>query len=87
MLILLVSTYWLFMAISFGFFSKLLYTLNPNAALIIIGFFLLAKVTKAIAKVNVTRIVAEKQALLIKEWEAKKTPEPTFPTEVKKDVL
>lgn len=71
MLLLLVGTYWLFMGISFVGLSKLLWALNPNLTLLTLGFFLLAKITKSIAEINLTKIVAEKQAVLLKEWEQK----------------
>lgn len=67
MLILLVSTYWLFMLVSFGALSKILWTLNPQLALLTIGFFLLAKITKSIAEFNVTKLVANERDRLIKQ--------------------
>lgn len=89
MLILLVTTYWVFMTVSMVALSKLLWGVDNHLAMFVIGFFLLAKVTKGIAEVNLTKIVAAKQAELLKEWtEKQKVPDSVFPPQdVKRDVL
>lgn len=86
MLVLLVSTYWLFLSVSLGTFCHLLWQLNPQMAVTIVGFFVLSKITKAIAEYNLTKIVAEKQAVLMKEWSENQKKQTSNPVEAQKVV-
>lgn len=59
MLILLGLTYWAFMAVSMGVLSNLLLSLSWHHGVLIIGFFVLAQMTKFLAEAVFIRKQAE----------------------------